>query len=123
MDIISFNPDLGLFLLRIAIGAVFLAHGPAKFTDTANKAKAMGVPTNLLFAVATLETFGAVAMILGSFTQLASLGIIAVMLGAIYMKTQKWGKKFTGDSGWELDFILIAAVLAILLIGPGSYTI
>ena len=123
MDIISLNPDLGLFLLRLAIGAVYLAHGPSKFTDTARKSQGMGIPTNLLLVVAALETFGAVAMILGSFTQLASLGIIAVMLGAIYMKTQKWGKKFTGDGGWELDFILIAAALAILFIGPGSYTL
>lgn len=123
MNIIELNSDLALFLLRLAIAVVYLAHGPSKFTDTANKAKGMGIPTNLLFAVALLETFGAVAMILGAFTQLASLGIIAIMIGAIYMKTQKWGKKFTGDSGWELDFILIASALTILLAGAGAYTI
>ncbi len=123
MNIITLSPDLGLLLLRLAIGAVFLAHGPAKFTDAAQKAAAGGLPKNLFLLVGLFETFGAVAMILGRETQPGALALIAVMLGAIYMKTQKWGKKFTGESGWELDFIVLVAALAILLIGPGNYTL
>lgn len=49
--------------------------------------------------------------------------LVVVMLGAIYFKTQKWSKNFTGEGGWEFEFMLLAAAFAVLLAGSGSYTL
>lgn len=120
---LSMYGDLGLLILRLAIGAVFLAHGPMKLTKTKEMSAGLGLSTTTTMAVGIVETVGAVAMILGLWANIAALGLIAVMVGAIYFKTQKWGKKFTGENGWELDFMVATASLTILLVGAGIYTI
>lgn len=118
---LSMYGDLGLLIIRLALGAVFLAHGPAKLMDTKGTAKGTGLSKNMVMLVGIAETFAAAAMITGLWTNLAALIIIVVMAGAIYFKTQKWGKKFTGENGWELDFTVMAAAIAVLLVGTGSY--
>ncbi len=115
--------DLGLLILRLALGTVFLAHGPAKLTKTKAMAPMLGLSVNTTMAVGAIETLSAIAMILGLWTNLAAIGIVAVMAGAIYFKTQKWGKKFTGENGWELDFMVMTSAIAILFVGAGAYTI
>ncbi len=58
-------------------------------------------------------------MIGGLLTQVAAAGQAVVMLGAIRLKAGQMKKRFTGDGGWELDFILLAAALAVLFLGAG----
>ncbi|MEX0649994.1 MAG: DoxX family protein [Candidatus Andersenbacteria bacterium] len=123
MTFVDIDQNLAFFILRLAIGIVFLAHGPQKFKLTTATAKSIGLPVELLKLVGFLETLGAASMILGVWTQAGAIFLATVMLGAIYMKTQKWGKKFTGENGWELDFIMLAAVLAVFLGAPATYSI
>ncbi|MEK7499747.1 MAG: DoxX family protein [Patescibacteria group bacterium] len=122
MELSSYS-DLGLLILRVAVGAVFLAHGPIKITKANTMSQGMGVHANMVMLLGVAETFAAVAMILGRFTTLAALIIMVVMAGATYFKTQKWGKKFTGENGWELDFTLFAAALSLLCLGAGAYVL
>ena len=123
MIIIDPNPELGLFLLRLAIAIVFLAHGPQKLTKTNDVAKGMGMKPGQVMAVGLLETLGAASMILGVYTQIGAIMLAIVMLGAIYMKTQKWGKSFTGENGWELDFMVLVAIIAVFFNTPAAYTL
>lgn len=123
MNFIPLSPDLGLLILRLGLGVVFLAHGPAKLMNPTGMSAALGLPKNLVTGVGLLEAVGAVSMITGLWTQLGAVCLAAVMCGAIYMKTQKWNKKFTGESGWELDFIILTAAIAIFFIGPGYLAI
>lgn len=117
------NPDLALLVLRLALGILFLAHGPAKLQRSKEMAQGMGMSANAVLGVGLLETLGALSLILGMYTQVGALFLIAVMLGAIYFKTQKWNKSFTGENGWELDFIILAAALTVFLTSPASYSI
>ena len=119
--IVDLNPDLGMLLLRLALAVVFLAHGPAKLMKTKEMAKGMGMQPNMVMMVGAAETVGALSMLLGVATDIGAILLGIVMIGAIYFKTQKWGKKFTGEGGWELDFSLLVACLAVLLSGPGAF--
>lgn len=117
------NIDLTLLVLRLALGIVFLAHGPVKLMKTKEMAKGLGLNEHQVRGIGALETAGAVMVMGGVGEQIGAIFLMIVMLGAIYFKTQKWGKDFTGENGWELDFILLAAALTVLVAGGGAYTL
>lgn len=121
MTFVDLNTDLAFFVLRLAIGIVFLAHEPQKFKVTAESAKGMGLSAPFVMFIGVLETLGAASMILGVWLQIGAILLTPVMLGAMYMKTQKWGKSFTGENGWELDFIVLTAVIAVFIGAPATY--
>lgn len=123
MEIFAVNSDLALLVLRLALGIVFLAHGPAKFSKTKGMASGLGLSENQVRGIGLMETAGAASVILGLWEQIGAILLGIVMLGAIYFKTQKWSKNFTGENGWELDFILLAAALTVLVAGGGGYAL
>ncbi len=121
-SLLEYN-EVGLTLLRLAVGIIFLTHGLMKLGMWKMTASPQ-MPGSMLAIMRTLsivEPVGGVALMLGVFTQIVSMIFVVVMLGAIYFKISKWGKKFTGDGGWELDFILLAANLALILGGGGAW--
>ncbi|MBI2483625.1 DoxX family protein [Candidatus Uhrbacteria bacterium] len=112
----------GLTILRISLGTIFLVHGWQKFAMW-NMKPSEQMPSSMLSMMKTLsivETIAGFALIFGVFAQIAAVITCIIMIGAIYFKTQKWGKKFTGDGGWEFDVILLAASITVLLTGPGA---
>lgn len=117
--------DTGLTLLRLAVGIIFLTHGLMKLGmwKMASSPQMPGSLLTLMRILSIVEPVGGVALILGVFTQIVGIAFVVVMLGAIYHKMFKWGKKFTGDGGWELDFILLAASLALILGGGGAWSL
>lgn len=117
------NIDLAFFVLRLALAIVFLAHGPAKLQKSQEMAGGMGMTPQQVMGIGALETLGALSMILGIYMQVGAAFLSVVMLGAIYFKTQKWNKGFTGENGWELDFIVLAAAIAVLLGAPATYSL
>ncbi len=117
--------DWALLALRIGVGASFLVHGFMKrgmwkMTPSAQMPAGM---LNVLRFLSIVEPLGALAVLAGFLTQFAAIGLGLIMLGAIYFKTQKWGKTFAGDGGWELDLLLLAAVIVLLLGGAGNMSI
>src|SRR5439155_1197719 len=73
MALLTF-PDLASLVGRLALGAIFLAHGWPKMKDlqkTIGFVKGTGWPGGATFAVlfSLLEFFGAIALILGLLTQ------------------------------------------------------
>ncbi|MEK7481384.1 MAG: DoxX family protein [Patescibacteria group bacterium] len=113
----------GLLALRLAVGFVFLPHGLGKLKNTKGMAQAMGWSAAAVAFLGFVETAGAILLILGLLTQLAALLLGLVMAGAIYYKIVKWHKKFTGDGGWELDFALLGANIALFLGGAGVWAL
>jgi putative oxidoreductase len=131
-----FSPlsDWGLLILRLAMGIIFLSHGWPKLNPNSPMKgtagfggflKQMGVPLPGLFAwvVALLETVGAVLLILGLGTRILAVGFAIDMLVATlvakrgFMKVPFMAQQATG---WEFDFALLAASLALLFTGAGS---
>ncbi len=119
------NQDLGMLLLRLAVGVVFIAHGWSKFnmmTDTIAFFGQLGMPAILVYVVALIEFLGGLALVFGLYTDIAALLLAIVMAVAlVYVKMIKFKAGLLG--GYEYDLVLLAANLAILFVGTGSHTV
>lgn len=116
------NQDLGLLLLRIALGVVFIVHGWAKWQNmegTIQFFSSLGLPAMLAYIVAAIELLGGLAILFGLWHRLAGWLLAAVMLGAII--TVKGSKGFVG--GYELDFVLLLVAAALAMMHPGKYLV
>jgi putative oxidoreductase len=114
--------DIGLLILRVAVGIIFLVHGKNKLPLW--KAESAQAPMrNLLRFIGVAEILGGIAILTGFLTQLAALGLGIIMLGAMNMKIRTWKKSFAGDGGWEFDFILLAAAILLFFTGAGAYAL
>ena len=126
--------DWGLVILRVGMGVLMLFHGWPKLNPNgpmkgpagfAGFLKQLGVPLPTLFAwvVALLETVGALFLIVGLGTRILAVGFAIDMLVAIWLVKIGMAKvKFSeqNGSGWEFEFILMVAALALLFTGAGS---
>ena len=121
-------------VLRAALAAVFIYHGLEKIRPEAgfgwSWANEMpGAPDVLIKApplqllVAWGELLGGVAVALGILTRVAALGLIIIMCGAIFTYTGQHGFSAAGQSGYEYNFVLILVCLALLLAGPGTFSL
>ncbi len=128
--------DAGLLVLRLALGIMFIVHGRSKLFKMppvggpANFAKGLamlGVPAPLVFAwvVALIEVPGAIALILGLFTRWIALLMAINMVVAIWKAKLARGVKFSAmdTTGWELDFMILAAALGLMLLGAGAISL
>jgi putative oxidoreductase len=68
------------------------------------------------------EFLGGAAILLGFLTELASLGIIIIMTGAIITIHGKNGFGMM-NHGFEYNYALIAMALALIASGPGPFSI
>jgi putative oxidoreductase len=123
--------EWGLLALRVAVGVIFIVHGWPKITGGRGMAAAMagGEAKPVLVGVFTIqgvvEAGGGVLMILGVLTQLVALAFAVIMIGAISLKALRLKTGFTSmqTTGWEFDFVLLAANLLLFLAGPGEIAI
>lgn len=120
--------DLALAILRVGIGAIFVAHGAQKLfafgiSGVTGSFAQMGVPLPAITAplVAILEFFGGLALILGVLTRLAALGFAIEMLGAIFIVHIRNG--FFLPRGAEFALALFVSAVALALAGAGAYSI
>jgi len=117
--------SLGLAVLRIATGAVFIDHGYQKMFKmgiggVTGFFTQIGVPMPSVMAtlITLLEVFGAVALIVGFLTRPIALAFALDMLGAIFLVQMK-----NGFSKYELEFLLLGASIALVLTGAGRYSV
>jgi uncharacterized membrane protein YphA (DoxX/SURF4 family) len=71
------------------------------------------------------EPLGGIAMIVGFWTPLTAIGMSLLMLAVINMKINMMHLDFIAQqsTGWELDFTLLCALLCILLVGSGKFSL
>jgi putative oxidoreductase len=127
----------GLTVLRLAVGAVFVAHGAQKLLGiwggpgiggTARFFGQVGLnpayPLALL--VAFVEFFGGILLVLGALTFFTALIILIEMAVAIWKVHYANGFFLSGRGhglGYEYNVVLIGALFCIAVAGPGALSV
>ncbi len=129
----SVSRDLGLLVLRLAVGGLLAGHGSQKLfgwfqgpglKGTAGWLESLGLTPGTPWATAASasEFGGGVLTTLGFLHPLGPLGT----MGAMIMATVKahWGKPiWASKGGAELPVINMATALALTLTGPGRFSL
>ena len=88
---------LGLLLLRLMVGIVFIDSGWSDLRNSAERAQSIGKSKNFTVLLGTAELLGGTGVAFGIWPQLAALGLILVSLGAnekvFVWHTGFWGQK------------------------------
>ncbi|MEV6977926.1 DoxX family protein [Kitasatospora sp. NPDC093806] len=124
--------DVGLLVLRLALGLTMAAHGSQKLfgwfggggiDGTAQFFEMKGYPAAKAMAVVAglTETGGGLALVVGLLTPLAAAAILGTMLNALAVTWS--GNFFAMKGGSEYEYLLIAAAAALALTGPGRYAV
>jgi putative oxidoreductase len=119
----------GALLLRLALGALFLAHGLPKLrvhkpADTAAYFRSLGLPGFVGYLTMAAELGGGTLLILGIATSLVALALVPLILGTIYMVHGSKGWLFTNkDGGWEFPAFWAVALVVQALLGSGAYSL
>ncbi len=114
-------------ILRLVLGASFIAHGLLKYlvftpAGTAHFFASIGLPGWLGYLVMIGELVGGVMLILGIYARLVALVFIPEMLGTIYFVHAANGWSFANPGGgWEYSAFWTAALLVQFLLGDGAY--
>jgi len=138
VHLLATTPDWAVAVARITLGLVFFAHGAQKllgwfggygFASTMQTfTSQLKMPAPLAFLVIMSEFFGGLGLIVGLFSRLAALGIIATMAGAVFAVHLQHGlfMNWYGDKkghGIEYHLLAIALALLILVEGAGAWSL
>jgi putative oxidoreductase len=117
--------DFGLLLMRLMVGLVFVSSGWSHVKDPGARSKSIGMTKGFSIFLGVAEIAGGLGVTLGVLTQLAAIGLILIMLGAIQKKIFVWHTGFWGEknSGWHYDLMLIVMNLVILFTDGGRFVL
>ncbi|MGA2813441.1 MAG: DoxX family protein [Candidatus Acidiferrum sp.] len=115
--------DFALLFLRLMVGVVFITSGYKHLKDPEARSKDIAMSKSFTMFLGAAELAGGLGVISGVFAQLAAIGLVLVMLGAIQKKIFSWHTGFWGKSGtngWSYETMLVAMNLVILTTGGGK---
>lgn len=120
--------DWGLLIIRVALGAVFVAHGLQKMfvfghAGVAGMLGQLGLPfpgVNAALIIAA-ELGGGVALVNGAFTRVAAAILAFSMIVAIVTVHLPYG--FFAPMGVEYPLTLLLVNLALTITGGGAYSL
>ena len=117
--------DLGLLLLRLMAGVVFFASGYGHLKDPAGRSQSIGMSKGFTVFLGLVEVAGSLGIMVGVLQQLAAIGLILLMLGAIQKKIFVWHTGFWGEkaSGWHYDLMFVIMCLVVLFTDGGRYVL
>lgn len=124
---------IGLLLLRLTLGLIFLLHGAQKLfgvfggcglAATTQFMNMLGLhPAKWWATIAAWGEFvGGLLLVLGLFTPLAALLVVAVMLVAI-MKVHARKGFWNSQGGYEYNLVLSALATVLGLVGAGAFSL
>ena len=127
--------DVGLLVLRVSLGIIFIAHGYLKvFTFGLKHAMEVFeahtvwhinmIPGWVALPSAAIEWVGGILLILGVKTRLITpfLAAVAFGAGAVHFENG-WNYTSKPDGGWEYGIFLCLCCIVVFLVGPGKYTL
>jgi putative oxidoreductase len=117
--------DLALLFMRLLVGWVFVWSGWSHTRDPVTRGKSIGFSPGITRFLGLAELAAGLGVALGVLPQIAALGLILIMLGAIQKKIFVWHTGFWGKStdGWHYDLLFVAMSLVIATTGGGRYVL
>src|SRR5215813_89509 len=118
--------NIALFLLRLIVGIIFVTSGWKHLREPTARSKDIGMSKALTIFLGAAELAGGLGLISGLLIQLAAMGLILIMLGAIQRKIFVWHTGFwgsAGTNGWSYDIIMIVMNLVIVTTGGGELSL
>ena len=118
--------------LRIVLGVIFVHAGYGKLRRGIGGFSSwlgeLGIPLPRVAGplVAALEIVGGLALVVGLFTSWVAIPLAVSMLVATWVNAVKLRLPFAGNEnaqGWELDLLLIALLVALILGGSGPLSL
>jgi putative oxidoreductase len=120
---------LAAFILRVALGAMFLAHSVLLklfiygLPGTAQFFESIGLPGWLGYLVFFMEAIGGAMLILGIQVRWVALALLPIVAGATWAH---WGNGWMfgyTNGGWEYPLYLTVLAFVQVLLGEGVYAL
>jgi putative oxidoreductase len=117
------------FLLRVALGAMFLAHSVVLklfvFTlpGTAGFFQSLGLPGWTAYATFAAEAVGGVLLILGVQSRWVALALLPILLGATWVHAGNGWVFSSTNGGWEYPLYLSLLAVVQGLLGDGAFAL
>lgn len=135
----GWRSDTAILVLRVASGLIFIPHGVSKVFGSggvatfAQSLPSYGIPTALGYVAAYSELIGGILLILGFLTRLDALLLAGTMFVAAFVvqlpdvmrdpDAAGKNKVFAAIRGMELPLSVLAAMIALVLLGGGRLSI
>ncbi|MGE7903241.1 DoxX family protein [Peribacillus sp. NPDC094092] len=125
--------DIGLLIIRLVIGLLFIGHGAQKLfgwfggyglQGTGGWFESIGMKPGVTMALfaGVAELIGGLLFALGLLTPLAGIMIAGTMIMAI-VKVHAPNGLWATANGYEYNLTLLAVAIGIALVGPGQYAL
>ena len=118
----------GAFILRIALGVMFIAHAYLKiavFTvpGFANYLAQVGFPAFLAWPIILAELVGGFAILAGFHARVVTLALLPILLGALLVHAPNGWVFNAPNGGWEYPAFLALAAAVHVMIGDGVFAV
>jgi len=116
------------FVLRIALGLMFIAHALLKYfvftlPGTVQFFQSLGLPGPLAYFTFWAELLGGVLILAGVGARWAAVALIPVLLGATWAHAGNGWLFSAPNGGWEYPAFLTAAAVVLALLGDGKFAL
>lgn len=116
----------GALAVRLALGAILLAHGILKalyFPATLAYFGSLGLPNELAYLVAAIEIAGGLLLIVGVQTRWAAVAVLPGLLGAVWVHSGNGWLFSSNGGGWEYPALLTLLALIQALTGNSTFSL
>ncbi len=121
--------DLGKLVLRLSVGILMLMHGIFKLSHGIGGIEGMlvakGLPAFFAWGAYVGEVIAPVLVILGLYTRLGGLLLVAQMVVAILLAHMAQLSMINNMGGWQIELqgLFLFGGLAIALLGAGRFSL
>jgi putative oxidoreductase len=121
------STELAVFLLRVALGLMFLAHSVVLkllvFTlpGTAAFFGSIGLPPWSAYLVFMMEAVGGIMLVLGIQARWTALALTPILVGAVWAHSGNGWVFTSAGGGWEYPLYLSLLSVVQALLGDGPF--
>lgn len=125
----SRNASYAAFVLRTALGAMFIAHGfylklfVFGLAGTVGFFRSLGLPAASAYAVIAAESLGGAMLLLGLYTRPVAVALLPVLLGATWVHAKNGWLFNVQGGGWEYPVFLAIVAVAVAILGQGAFAV